>query len=135
MENIEVSIFDPSVIEIGGREGLSVEGNRVLVIALALHSYKISVLSDASVTNVLSCFGLSLFIEENDGVEVGLSSIIPYPSLTRVVRVLEVTSKGRGKANGIGRGRGPSDSRLILCKANWFVTVNTVFAHIWFGEV
>ena len=98
MENVEVSIFDPNAVKVRGGECSSVKGGRVLAIALASHSYEVGVFPDTSIADVLSGFRLSFLIEEDNGIEVGLSPIVPYPPLTRVVWVLEVTSKGGGKA-------------------------------------
>ena len=97
MEDVEISIFDPRAIEVQGGEGSSVERSGVFMVTLASHSYKMSVFPNAPITDVLSCFCLSLFIKEDDGVEVGLSSIIPYPPITRMVRILEITSEGGGR--------------------------------------
>ena len=111
------------------------EGGRVLAIALASHSYKMSVFSNAPVTNVLSCLRLSFLVEKYDGIKVGLGPIISYPPFARVIWVLEVTSKGGSEADGLRRGRGSSDGRLILCEVNWFITVDTIFAHVRLSEV
>ena len=135
MEDVEISIFNPRVIKVWRGKGSSVEGGRVLAITLASHSYKMSILLNTSITDVLGCFRLPFFIEEDDGVEVGLSSIVPYPSIARMVWVLEIASERGGKADGF-RGRcGSSNSGLILCEVDWFVTVNAVFAHVGLSEV
>ena len=78
---------------------------------------------------------MSLFIEKDNRVEMGLSTVIPYLSFARVIRVLEITSEGGGKTDGFRRGCRSGDRRLVLCKANWFITVNAVFAHVGFSEV
>ena len=134
MEDVEVGVLDPRAIEVRRRKGLSMKGGRIFAIALASHSYKVSIFN-APITNVLSRFRLSFFVEKHDGVKVGLGSIISYPPFTRVVWVLEVTSEGRSKANGLRRGCGSSNGRLILCKADWLIAVNTVFAHVRLSEV
>ena len=66
---------------------------------------------------------------------MGLSPIIPYPPLTRVVRILEVASQGGCKTNRLGRGGGSRDSGIVLGKADRFVGVDTVFTHVWVNEV
>ena len=135
MEDVKVSVLNPSMVEVGRRESPSMEGGGILTFSFVMYSYKVGVFPNAPIGNVLSCFCLSLFIEKDNGIKVGLSTIIPYPPFTRVVRVLEVTGKGGGKANRLGRGCGPGNSGLILRKMNGFITVNTVLAHIWFGEI
>ena len=135
MKDVEVSVFDPGAIEVRGGEGPSVERGRVLAIALASHSYKVSVFSNAPVTNVLSCFRLSLFIEEYDGIKVGLGPIVSHPPFARVVRILEIAGEGGGKANGLRRGHGSSNGGLVLREADWLVTVDAVLTHVWFSEI
>ena len=102
MEDVEVSIFDPRSIEVWGGEGSGMKRGGVLVVALASHSYKMSIFSNAPITNILSCFCLSLLVEEDNGVEMGLSSIIPYPPIARMIQILEITSEGGSDANGLG---------------------------------
>jgi len=135
VEEVEVSVLDPSMVEVGRGKGPSMEGGRILVFSLAAYSYEVSVFPNAPVRNVLSCFCLSLFIEEDNGIKVRLSTIIPYPPFARVIRVLKVTSERRSKANGLRGGCGPSDRGLVLCEASRLVTVNAVLTHIWLSEV
>ena len=94
-----------------------------------------SVLTDAPIADIPSSLCLSFLVKENNGVEVRLSSVVPYPPLTRVVRVLEVTGKGGSKADRFRRGSRSGDSRLVLCEACWFVTIDAVFTHIGLSEV
>ena len=135
MKDVEVSVFDPRAVEVWRGEGSGVERGGVLTITLSLHSYKMGVLPDAPIADVLSCLCLPFLIKEDDGIEMRLGSIIPYPPFTRVVWVLEVTSEGGGKVNGLRGGCGPSDCRLVLREANWLVAVNTVFAHVRLSKV
>ena len=100
VEDIKVGVLDPRAIEVRGRKGSSMKGGGIFVIPLVSHFYKVSVFPNTSIANIPSCFHMSLFVEEETRVEVGLSSIIPYPPFTRVIRVLEVTSKRGGKTNG-----------------------------------
>ena len=122
-------------MEVRRGKGSSVKGSRILVFPFVAYPYKVSVFPNAPIGNVLSCFCLSFFVKEDDGVEMGLSSVVPYPSLTRVVRILEVASKGGGNADRFGRGCGTGDHGLVLCEASRFIAVNAVLTHIWFGEV
>ena len=104
VENIEVCVFDPSAIEVRGGEGPSVKRGGILAIPFTSYPYKMSIFPNASVGNVLSHFCLSFLIEEDDGIEVRLSAVVPYPPFTRVVGILEVTSKGGGQDEWILRG-------------------------------
>jgi len=38
VEDVEISVFDPSMIEIGRGEGLSVKGGRIFAITLAVNA-------------------------------------------------------------------------------------------------
>ena len=135
MENIEVGVFDPRAIEVGRGEGPSVKGGGILVMPFVPYPYKVSVFPNDSIANIPSCLCLSILIEEDNGIEMRLSPIIPHPPFARVVGVLEVTSKGGGKVDRFGRGCGSGDSGLVLCKVHWLITVNAIFAHVRLGEV
>ena len=135
MEDVEVSVFDPNTTKIGRGEGSSMKGGGVLVITLASHTYKVSVFVDAPITDVASCLSESFLVKENNGVQMGLGPIILDPPFTRVIGVLEVASQGRCEANRLGGGGGPSNGGVVLSKAERFVGVDTIFAHIGVNEV
>ena len=135
VEDVKVSVFDPGMVEVGRGEGPSMEGSRVLAFSLATYPYEVSVFPNAPVRNVLGRFCLSFFIEEDYRVEMGLGPVIPYPPFTRVVRVLEVTSKRGSKTNRLRWGCRPSNHGLILCEVSRLVTINAILTHIWFSEV
>ena len=135
MEDVEVGVLNSSLVEIRRGKGSSVKGGGILLIALATNADKVSVFVDAPVADILGGFCLSFLVKEDDGVEMRLSTIIPYPPFSRVVRVLKVASKRGGKANGLRGGSGSSDGWLVLSEADGFVTVDAVVIHIWLGEV
>jgi len=135
MKNVEVSIFDPNTIEIGGWEGLSVEGGRIFSIPFVLHPYKMSILINTPIRNVLCDLSLSFLIKEDDGVKVWLSPVISYPSLTWMIRILEVAGQRGGKADGLGGGGGSGDSGLVLSEMNGFIVIDAVVAHVGISEI
>ena len=135
VEDIEVSVLDPSSVEIGRGEGSSMKGGGIFPIALAMNADKISILVDTSVADILGGFCLSFLVKEDDGVEVRLSTVIPYPPFARVIGVLKVASKWGGKANRLRRGSGSGDGGLVLSEADGFVTVDTVVIHVRLSEV
>jgi len=135
VEDVKVSVLNSSSVEVGRGEGSGMKGGGVFLIALATNTDKISVFIDTSVTDVSGGFRLSLLVKEDDGIEVRLSAVIPYPSFTGVVGVLKVASKWRGKANRLRGGSGSSDGRLVLSEANRFVTIDTVVIHIRLSKV
>ena len=61
-----------------------------------------SVFIDAPVTDILGSFRLPFLIEEDNGVEVRLSPVVPHPPFTRVVGILKITSKWGGKTDRLG---------------------------------
>ena len=103
MEDVKISVLDPSSIEIGRGEGLSVKGGGVFPVALTTNANKMSILVDAPVTDILGGLRLSFLVKEDNGIKVRLSTIIPYPSFTRVVGVLKVASKWGGEADRLRR--------------------------------
>ena len=135
VEDVEVRILDPNAVEVGGGKCSGVKRGRVFAVALASYSYKVSVLSNTPIRDIPSRLRLSFLIEENDGVEVGLSSVISYPPFSRMVGILEITSEGRGKPDGFGRGSGPSDSGVVLGEADRFVRVYAVVVHVGIDEI
>ena len=135
MEDVEVSVFDPNAVEVGRGKCSSVKGSRIFVAPFALYPYKVSIFPNAPVRDVSGRLRLPFLIEENDGVEVGLSSIVPHPSLTRVFWVLEITSEGGSKTDRFRRGGRPSDGGVVLSETDGFVGVDTVFTHIGVDEV
>jgi len=132
---LEVGVFDPRTIEIWGGERLGMKSSGVFSTSLVSYSYKVNIFSNTPIGNVPSHLSVSFFVKEDDGVKVGLSSFVPYPSFTGVVGVLKVTSKGGCKTNGLGWGSRPSNGRLVLSELHQFVAIDAVVAHIWFSEV
>jgi len=112
-----------------------VKGGGVFLITLAMNADKMSIFIDAPVTDILGSFRLSFLVKEDNGIEVRLSAVIPYPPFSGVVGVLKVTSKWRSKANRPRGGGGSGDSRLVLSEAGGFVTVDTVVVHVRLSEV
>ena len=135
MEDIEVSVFDPNAVKVGRGKYSSVKGGGILMVPFASYPYKMSVFSNAPVRDISSRLRLPFLIEEDDGVKVGLSPIVSYPSLTRVVWVLELTSEGGGKADRFRRGGRPSDGGVVLGETDGFVRVDTIFTHVGVNEV
>jgi len=135
VEDVEIGVLDPSLVKIGRGEGLSIKGGGVFPITLVMNTNKMSIFIDTPVTDVSGGFCLSFLVKEDDGIEVRLSTIIPYPSFTRVVGVLKVASKWGSEANRFRRGSGSSNGRLVLSEADRLVTVDTVVVHVWLSEV
>ena len=135
MEDVEVSILDPKAVEIRGGECSSVKRDGILVITFASYSYKVSVFSNTPIRNVPSSLRLSFLIEEDNGVEMGLSPVISYPPFSRVLWILKIASEGGGKPDRFRRGGRPSNGGVVLGEADGFVGVDTIFTHVWINEV
>jgi len=135
MKDVEISVFDPSTVEVRGREGSSMKEGRVLAVTLLSDTDKVSIFVNAPIANILGSLCLPFLVKENNGVEVGLSAVVLYPPFTRVVGVLEVAGEWRGNADRFRRGSGLGNSRLVLGKADGLVAIDTIVSHVWFGEV
>jgi len=135
VEDIEVGVLNPSLVEIGRGEGSSVKGGGVFPIALPMNADKMSVFVDAPVTDISGGLCLSFFVKEDNGIEMRLSTVILYPPFARVVRVLKIASKWGGEANRLRGRSGSGGGRLVLSEANGFITVDTVVIHVWLSEV
>jgi len=135
MKNVEISVFDPNTVEVRRREGSSMKGGRVLAGTLLSNTDKVSIFVNAPIANILGGLHLPFLVEENNGVEVGLSAVVLYPPFTRVVGILEVAGEWRGKADRFRRGSGSGNGRLVLGEADRLVTGDTIVGHVWFGEV
>ena len=132
---MEVGVFDPRAVEIWGGECSGMEGSGILTISFVSYSHKVSVFSDAAVGDKSSRLSMSLLINEDDGVKVGLCAIILYPPFARVIGILKVAGEGGCEANGFRWGSGPGNSRFILSELYWFVAINAVVTHVRFREV
>jgi len=135
VEDLEVGVFDPRMVEIWRGERSSMEGSGILTISLSSHSHKVSVFSDAAVRDKSSHLSMSFLIKEDDRVKVRLCAIVPYPPFARVIGVLKVASEGGCETNGFGWGSGPGNGRLILSELYWLVAIDAIVAHVWFCEV
>jgi len=135
VEDIKVSVLNSSSVEIGGGEGSSVKGGGVFLITLVTDADEMSVFVDSPVTDISGSFRLPFLVKEDNGIEVRLSAVVPYPSFTWVVRVLKVASEWGGKANRLRGGSGSGNSRLVLSKADRFVAIDTVVLHVRLSEV
>jgi len=82
VEDIEVSVLNSSLVKIGRGEGLSMKGGGVFPIALVMNTDKMSIFIDTPVTNISGGFRLSFLVKEDNGIEVRLSTVIPYLSRT-----------------------------------------------------
>ena len=135
VEEPEVSIFDPNAIEVRRGEGSSVKGCGILTSAFATDADKMSVFVDTLVANVLGSLCLSFLVKEDDRVKMGLSPVVPYPPLTRVVGILKITSKRGCDADRLGGGSGSGDGRLVLGEVNGLIAVDAIVGHVWLGEI
>jgi len=135
VEEPKVSVFDSGTIEVRRGKGSSMKRCGILATTFAVDADKVGIFIDAPVRNVPSGLRLPFLIKEDDGVEMGLSAVVPYPPLTRMVGILKVTSERRRDMDRFGRGSGSGDGRLVLGEADGLVAVDAVINHVWLGEV
>jgi len=105
MENVEVIVLDPQVIEIGSRVCLGMEGDGVLSIATLASSYKVSVDPYLSKGNIACHLILTILIEEDEGVLSRITMIVLTPPVSWMIRVTELFSKLGNVGDGARRRR------------------------------
>ena len=76
VENIEVIIFDPRVIEIGSRMSMCMEGNGVLRVVVLASPYKVSVNANLPESDVACHLILPVLIEEDKQVLLRITTVI-----------------------------------------------------------
>ena len=88
MEDLEVVVFDARPSEVGVRVSPSVQRHaidRVAFLATPLYCHSVS---HGSVLDISGHFGLPLLINKYELIVIGVSIIICYPSISRMVCVL-----------------------------------------------
>jgi len=125
VENVEVVIFDPRAIEIGGRVCTCVEGNRKLGVTPFASSYKVSVDPNLPESDIACHLILSVLVEEDKWVLPRITAVILAPPSSWMIWVVKLLSKLRDVGDGTRRGR-EGDGGVILSKPNWFVILHVV---------
>ena len=80
MEDVEVVIFDPRAIEIGGGVCPCMKGNGVFGVTLLASPYEVCVDPNLSKGDVSRDFVLPILIEEDEGVLPQITTVILAPS-------------------------------------------------------
>ena len=125
VKNVEVVIFDPRMVEIGGGVCTCVEGNRKLGVPPFASSYKMSVDPYLSKGDIACHLVLPVLIEKDKQVLSRITAIILAPSDSWMVRVIELLGELGNVGNRTRRGR-EGDGRVILSEPNWFITLHVV---------
>jgi len=125
MENVEVVIFDPRAVEIGGRVCTCVEGNSKLGVTPFASSYKVSVDPKLPESDIACHLILPVLVEEYKWVLLRITAVILAPPSSWMVWVVKLLSKLRDVGDGTRCGR-EGDGGVILSEPNWFVTLHVV---------
>jgi len=125
MENVEVVIFDPRMIEVGGGVCTCVEGNRILGVPPFASSYKMSVDPDLSEGDITCHLVLPVLVEEDERVLPRITVVILAPPTSWVIWVAGLLGELRDVGDG-ARGRGEGNGRVVCGKPNWFVVLHVV---------
>ena len=125
VENIEVIIFDPRMIEIGGGMCTCIEGNGKLRVAVLASPYKVSIDSNLSEGDVACHLVLPVLVKEDKQILPRITAVVLTPSSSWMVRVIKLMSELRDIGNGARCG-GEGDGRVVLSKPNWFVILHIV---------
>ena len=100
VENIEVIIFDPRSVEIGGGMCTCVEGNGVLGVALLADPYKVSIDPDLPEGDITCYLILSILVEEDKQVLPRITAVVLTPSGSWMVRVIKLFGELRDVGDG-----------------------------------
>jgi len=93
MEDIEVIIFDPRMIEIGSGMCSRMKGNGILRIAMLASPYKVSVNANLSEGNITCHLVLTMLIEEDKGVLPCITAVVLTPSVSWMIWIIELLSE------------------------------------------
>jgi hypothetical protein len=128
VEDGEICVLQSGVPKIGDGECACMEGNCVKGGALGTSPLKVHVVSYGDISDVLGDFFPVLFVDEDEGVMLGIAPIVehPFPS-GMVCLVLVAADRDVGGGRGGGRDALEERRRLIL----HFDCID----EIWFDEV
>jgi len=129
VENIEVVIFDPRAIEIGGRVCMCMEGDGKLRVAALASPYKVSIDPNLPEDDIACHLILPILVEEDERVLLCITAVVLAPSISWMVRVIELLSKLGDVGNGARCG-GEGDGRVIPGKPDRFIVLYVVIRHI-----
>jgi len=129
VENVEVIIFDPRVVEVGRRVCMCVKGNGVLRVPPFANSYNVSVNSNLSEGDVSRYLILPILIEEDKRVLPRITVVVLTPSSSWMIRVAKLLSELRNIGDR-ARSGGERDGGVICSKFDWFVVLNVVVQHV-----
>jgi len=125
MENVEVIIFDPGTIEIGSGMCTCMERDRELRVAMLASSYKVSIDPNLPEGDIACHLVLPVLIEEDKQVLPHITAVILAPSVSWMVRVIELLSKLRNVGDGTRCG-GEGDGRVVPSEPNWFIVLYVI---------
>jgi len=125
VENVEVVIFDPRAIEIGSGMCTCMKGDGKLRVAMLASPYKVSVNPDLPEGDIACHLILPILVEEDKRVLPHITAVVLAPSISWMVRVLELLSKLRDVGDGARCG-GEGNGRVVPSEPNWFVVLYVV---------
>jgi len=134
VENVEVIVFDPRIVEIGRGMCLCVKGNRELRVALFANSYNVSIHTDLSKSDIACHLILTILIEEDKGILLHITVVIFTPPISWMIRIVKLVSKLGDVGDGTRHG-GEENGRVVLSKPNWFIVLYVIVRHVVFDFV
>ena len=84
IEDVEVSVLDPTTVEIGRGVCLGVKWSGILGFTFALSPDQVCLFVDCPEANIFCYFRLVLLIEEDEGIMASVTSVEESPSNTWV---------------------------------------------------
>ena len=125
VENVEVIIFDPRAIEIGGGMCTCVEGDRKLGTATFVSPDKVSVNPNLPEGDIACHLVLPIFVEENEWVLLCITAVVLTPPVSWVVWIVKLIHELGDVGDRTGCRR-KGNGRVILSESDWLVALHIV---------
>jgi len=125
VENIEVIVFDPRMIEVGSGMCACMKGDGVLRIALFVSPYNVSINANLPEGDVACHLILPILIEEDKRVLPHITTVVLAPSSSWMVWVVKLLSKLRDIGDRARCG-GEGNGGIVLSKMHWLIAPHVI---------
>jgi len=125
MENVEVIILDPRVVEIWSGMCLHMKGDGVFGVSLLANPYNVSVNPNLPKGDVLCYLILTILIEEDKRVLLHITAVVLTPPSSWVIWVVKLFNELRDIGDGT-RCRREGYGGVVLSKSDWLVALNVI---------
>jgi len=129
VENVEVVVFDPRMIEVWSEMCTCMERDGVLRVAALANPYKVSINADLSEGDVACHLILTILIEEYKWVLPHITVVVLAPSSSWMVWVVKLFSELRDVGDRTRCGQ-KGNGGVILSESDWFIALYVVVQHV-----